>query len=196
MSPVTTLAGSFIQAKYLGLIPASLIAQPATALLAGVLIRVDYLDFFPSLVYIAGSALFGDIVWYTIGYHFGHRFAHRFGKFFGINTEHIAQVRDIFHRHDSRILLLSKVTNGFGLSIVTLFTAGLSRIPFTRYITFNILGEIIWTGALIGVGYFFSHLYVVVNNTLGKVSIVGGFLILVILFIAIGRLVQVRLTRK
>jgi len=199
MHPVITTintASLFVQSKYLALFPASVIAQPATALLAGVLIRVGYLEFLPSFVYIVAGALFGDIAWYVIGYFFGNRFAHRYGRFFGITKEHVDSVSGIFHRYDSRILVVSKVTNGFGLSIVTLFTAGLSRIPLWRFVVFNVIGEALWTGMLIGIGVFFSHLYVIVNNALGRVSIIGMFVLLVIIFIAIGRYVQVRLMQK
>ena len=54
---------------------------------------------------------------------------------------------------------------------VILFTAGTVRISFKRYILLNVLGEIIWTGGLMVVGFFFSFAEMRVEGVLGKLSL-------------------------
>ena len=183
-----------MQYKYAGLVPLAFISQPPTAMLAGIFVRLGYLDFPLTLICVVAGALLGDAAWYFIGYHWGERFATRFGKYFSITSDHIATVKRLFGRYDSQILVLSKVTNGLGLAIATLFTAGLSRISFFRFMLFNFIGESIWSGALIGVGIFFSQLYDQVNGALAKASTVGLFLLLVVALLAFSRWVYRRVT--
>ena len=87
----------------------------------------------------------------------------------------------LFHKHKHTVLFLSKISNGLGLALVTLTTAGMIKIPFGRYILVNVLGQFIWTGFLIGAGFFFSNLYIVVDNILGKISITAAIVVIVFL---------------
>jgi len=190
--PMAFIGELLLQYSYAALIPASLFVQPATALLAGVFVRLGYLVFPVAYTFIVTGALIGDVIWYWVGYHYGERFVHRFGKHFGITDEQIEKTKKIFHKHQSRILFLSKVTNGLGFAIVTLFTAGLSRVPFTRYLLFNIAGEAVWTGSLMLVGLLFSHLYIQVGGVIEKISIIAIFVIGVLIFIGLVRLVRSR----
>ena len=190
--PMSFFGDLVLQYSYAALIPASFVLQPATALLAGVFVRLGYFVFPVAYAFIVAGALIGDVIWYWIGYHHGERFVHRFGKHFGITDEQIVQTKKIFHKHQGRILFISKITNGLGFAIVTLFTAGLSRVPFSRYIVFNILGEAAWTGSLMLIGLFFSHLYIEVGSVIEKISIVAMFVLGVLIFIGLVRLIRSR----
>ncbi len=196
MVPSSHLAALILQYRYAALVPLAFITQPAVALLTGVLIRYGYFDLLPAYLAVVSGAVLGDIMWYYIGYHFGDRFARRFGRYFGMTEAKIETVKHIFNRHDSRILILSKVTNGLGLAVVTLFTAGLSRISFSRYVLFNAIGEGIWTGSLIGIGILFSQLYDQVNGVLGKLSVLGLFVLATAAFIAFVRYLYARFVQE
>lgn len=157
---------------------------PILSMILGVLIRLGCVDFLPAYAALMAGDLIGDVVWYWIGYHFGHRFVGRYGKYFGVTEEGVAKLTRLFHRYKYRILFLSKISNGVGLSLVTLTTAAMVRIPFKIYMLVNLLGQLVWTGFLLGVGYFFSNLYVEINNVFGRVSIV---IVAVVILAALGR---------
>ena len=67
--------------------------------------------------------------------------------------------------------------------MVTLITAGMVKIPFWKYLGVNLLGQFIWTGILIGIGYFFSSVYVSIDqhSIIGKMSAIVGFIVIIVL---------------
>ncbi|MBN1664326.1 MAG: DedA family protein [Deltaproteobacteria bacterium] len=149
---------------------------PYLSLFMGAFIKFGYFPFWPVYICIMAGDLIGDVFWYQIGKYFGYKFVRRFGKYFDVDEESVAKVHRIFHDYKSPILFISKITCGFGLALATLMTAGMIRIPFGWYLSVNILGQFIWTGMLIGMGYFFSHMYMAINSVIGKVFIAATFL--------------------
>ncbi len=65
-----------------------------------------------------------------------------------------------FHHYHTKILVISKLTMGFGLAVPILMVAGMLHVPYTRFLTINILCGIIWILALMGIGYYFGNLLV------------------------------------
>ncbi|MDB5239348.1 MAG: hypothetical protein JWO00_683 [Candidatus Parcubacteria bacterium] len=155
---------------------------PIVSIAAGILYRWGYFPFLPLYIALMTGDLIGDIVWYTVGYKAGRKFAARFGKYFGITEIGIASFEKRFHTHKDAILVISKLTTGFGFATAVLFTAGLVRIPFRRYITINVLGQFVWTALLIFVGYSFAHLYVTFNNLFARSALIA-FTVIIIFFI-------------
>jgi len=151
---------------------------PMLSMIFGVILKLGYFSFIPIMLSLMIGDLIGDVVWYYIGYRFGHRFIGRFGKYFSITEENIGKVTRIFHKYKHRILLISKMSNGFGFALVTLMAAGMARIPFINYISINVIGQFVWTGFLLGVGYFFGNLYLQVDSILGKMAVVALFAII------------------
>ncbi|NDB60991.1 DedA family protein [bacterium] len=166
------------------------IEGPILAMLFGVLIKLGYFDFLPIYTTLVIGDLIGDSVWYSIGRRFGHRFVGRFGKYFNVDDYKIEKVDKVFHKYKHYILFISKISNGFGLSLVTLITAGMVRIPFWKYLSVNLAGQFIWSGMLIGVGYFFSNLYIQVDTWMSRVGVVVLFVVVVYLFLQYGKYVK------
>jgi len=166
---------------YFVIVLLALAEGPYLSLILGGLLSAGYFSFIPLYFSLMFGDLLGDIVWYYLGFQYGHRFVNRFGKYFDITEKHIEKVKEKFHQHKNPILFLSKITNGFGFAIVVLFTAGLTRIPFPRYMSLNVLGQTIWSGLLIGVGYFFGNLYVRISTITGKLLLISVAIIIIIL---------------
>jgi len=167
---------------YLLIIVLACAEGPILSMIFGVVIKLGYFSFLPVYAALMIGDLIGDVIWYYIGYHFGHRFIRRFGKYFDITEESVTKVERIFHRYKHHILLISKLTNGFGFALVTLITAGIVRIPFWKYLFVNFIGQFVWSGLLIGVGYFFGNLYLQVDSILGKISVAAGFVVVYVAF--------------
>lgn len=185
MSWIEVITSLLLAYRYLVIVPLSLVAQPLVGMLSGVLARLGYFD--PFVVYgvLVVTAVSGDIFWYWIGYRWGMPFMTRFGRFVSITPRHVAGVKNIFAKYHASILLISKLTNGVGFALVTLFTAGLTRVPLGRFILFNIIGESIWSAMIIAIGYFLGNIYITVNNALGKAFIVVAVIMLAALIFGV-----------
>jgi membrane protein DedA with SNARE-associated domain len=179
----SSLVQFIIVYKYILLVPAAFVEGHIITLIAGFLARLGYLNPFLAGVSVAFGNLLGDVALYWLGYHKGHAVARSWGKYFGITEASIEKTTKVFHSHTNRILLISKLTNGFGLAMAVLFTAGLTRIPFRVFMVWNVIGECLWTGILISLGFFLGQLYIVVDTVIWRIGVVGVSLTLIFLSI-------------
>ncbi len=163
------------------------IEGPILSIIFGILIKLGYFSFLPIYFALMLGDLVGDTVWYHIGKHLGYGFVIRYGKYFNITVDGIRKVTHVFHKYTKSILIISKLTTGFGFAIVTLFTAGLVRIPFRHYIFLNFIGQFAWTGLLMAFGYFFSNLYITFDHILARMTIIALFLMIVLAFIGFAK---------
>lgn len=165
---------------YVVIMVVGLVEGPFISMVSGAILAMGFLNFWLVYAVLMLGDLIGDTVWYLVGSHFGERFVARFGKYFGITEDHILNIKNIFHKHKKLLLFFSKITNGLGFSAGVLFTAGLSKIPFWRFIGINAVGQLIWSGSLIATGFFFGNLYLRINNVTGKVAVVMLFIVVVL----------------
>jgi membrane protein DedA with SNARE-associated domain len=124
---------------------------PIATLLGGAAAAAGLLQL--RLVFMVGviSNLTADILWYTLG-RTGN--VNRLWQWNPIRKyKHYVQgALAGFDRHASKILLAAKLS--FGLVIPTLVAAGLSRVSWRKWFPVVFIGETIWTGALLLLGYF------------------------------------------
>jgi len=184
---VDAVIALFLQYKYPALVVLSFFEGPYIMMLSGLLLKFGVVTLIPVFIALSVGDLSADTVWYYVGYHFGNRFVHHFGKFFDITHEGIENAKELFTRHRKKILLGSKVTAGFGLSLATLITAGIVRAPFGEYILLNFFGQFVWTAVMLSVGYFFGNLYLVIDNVLGKVFVVAVAILVLYLLLQLAR---------
>jgi len=177
----------FLQYKYFALVALSLLEGPYVMMLSGVLLRVGVISLLPAFIALSIGDLIADTLWYYVGYVFGDRFVLRFGKFFDITKENIEYAKELFSRHRKKILFGSKATAGFGFSLATLVAAGVVRAPFWEYLYLNVLGQLVWTTIMLSVGYFFGNLYIIVDNVLGKIFVIGAAVLVLYLLLRLGR---------
>ena len=140
---------------------------------SGILLKLNFFYFWPIYFALMLGDFTADICWYWVGYFGGRNFVDRFGKYFSLTPDVLEKIEGFFHKHQDKILFISKITMGFGFAVATLFVAGLVKIPFKRYAWFNFLGGFVWTGVLLLVGYFFGNLYAVLNKGFKVVFIIG-----------------------
>ena len=179
--------------KYIILFPIAFLEGHVITIIAGFLVHLGYLSFIPAGLVIASGNLLGDVLLYWLGYKKGERFALRYGKYIGINESNLASAKAIFVKHHEWILLISKVTNGLGLAVVILFTAGMSKVPFRKYMLLNAVGELMWTALLLTLGYFFGHLYQAIDGTLSRIGLALGIGIIIFLFLRVRNYLRTRI---
>jgi membrane-associated protein len=186
-SSTAVVVALFLQYKYPALVVLAFFEGPYVMMMSGLLVKLGVLALIPAFIALSAGDLLGDIAWYYVGYFFGNGFVRRFGKIFDISAESIENAKEIFLKHRKKILLGSKVTAGFGLSLSTLVTAGMVEAPFGEFVFLNFFGQLAWTSIMLAVGYFFGNLYVVINNVGGRIFIIIAALVVIYLLLRLTR---------
>lgn len=124
---------------------------PIATLLGGAAASAGLLK--PGLVFLVGvfGNLTADVLWYSLG---------RSGNFERVfewrplqkHRHHYDALRVGMQNHGSKILLLAKLS--FGLVIPALVAAGITRLSWRKWFPVVFIGETIWTGSLVLLGYF------------------------------------------
>lgn len=180
--------------KYAILLPLTIIEGPLVMMVAGFAIRLGGLEFWPTYVLVMIGDLLADIMWYCVGYFWGMPFVRKWGKYLSISEHKVETVERFFHRHSIKILVISKLTMGFGFALVTLIAAGMVKIPFLKYLTLNLVGGFIWTAILMAIGYFFGNAYLSIDHVLGRISVIALFIIIFFCLIGFGKYLGRRVT--
>ncbi|UCG23662.1 MAG: VTT domain-containing protein [Chloroflexota bacterium] len=107
----------------------------------------------PGLVFVVGVAgnLTADIVWYSLGRKGNVDRLFERGKL-GVHRGRIQKLRLGMQLHATKALLMAKLS--FGLAVPTLVAAGLSGVSWRKWFPAVFIGETIFTGTLVLIGYF------------------------------------------
>jgi len=152
--------------KYILLFLGTLFEGPLMMLSSGLLYHQGQVSFWPIYLVLVFGDLTADVIWYAVGYWGARPFFDRYGKYLDLTPEVIQKVERRFNHFSDRILIISKLTMGFGLSLATLTISGMLRVPFWRYAVINLACGFVWTGFLFSIGYFFGNIYELVPNYL------------------------------
>ncbi len=107
------------------------------------------------------AAFFGDMLNYYIGHSVGKRLYNRAkGRFF--SRENIDKAQIFYDKHGGKAIILSRFVPI--IRQFTPFVAGIGRMHYRRFMTFNIVGVISWVTIASVLGYFFGNIPVVKKN--------------------------------
>lgn len=98
------------------------------------------------------AAVLGDNVGYAIGRYGGHRLVDRYGKYVLLPPERVAKAEKFFTRHGGKIVTIARFVDG--LRQANGIIAGMTLMPWLRFLAFNTLGAVLWVGTWATVGYF------------------------------------------
>jgi membrane protein DedA with SNARE-associated domain len=106
------------------------------------------------LVFVSAAAgnLAADALWYWLGYVSDLNRLARHGRWLGIRRRHVERLQQEMHVHARKILVVAKLTAGF--VIPSLVAAGLARVSWRRWFPIVVAAEMVWTGALVLLGFF------------------------------------------
>lgn len=180
-----TLAVTIGTYRYAVVFFSVLLQGPVVMMGTGLLLRLGEFNFWPLYFTLVVADFVGDIIWYFVGKYAAEPFLRRFGYLFGVNRKAFLKNEELFRRHDTKIIFISKITMGFGFAIATLIAAGATRVPLKKYLTLNLFGGFIWTGLLMSVGYFLGKAYVFVDKGFRVLFMVVAVLALIAVFYGI-----------
>jgi membrane-associated protein len=106
------------------------------------------------------AAVLGDTVNYSIGHLIGPRAFHGQNRLF--KREHLDRTHQFYERHGGKTIVLARF-----IPIIRTFApfvAGIGRMSYGRFVTYNVLGGLLWTGLFVFGGYHFGNQPLVKRN--------------------------------
>ena len=161
-----------------GLIVLAIIVFAESGLLVGFFLPGDSLLFFagflasdagghhlPALPWVAltcaVAAIVGDQVGYMIGNKFGPAlFRRQKSRFF--NPEYVDKAEAFFAKHGSKTIVLARFVPIVRTFVPTV--AGASRMNYRTFVTYNVIGGLLWGAGITTLGYFLGEIDAVKNN--------------------------------
>lgn len=147
-------------------------------------------------VILAGSlgSMLAAALLYWIGYQFSHaaifRFVDRYGKYLFIKSDDVKKSLAWFEQYGHRIVFFGRMVPAVR-SLISV-PAGMSRMPFWKFMLFSSLGTIIWTTFLACVGFYFGENQALMQQIFNQV----GYVILGIVLLIIAVIFYRRWQRK
>ncbi|RZG77300.1 DedA family protein [Acinetobacter sp. WCHAc060025] len=112
-------------------------------------------------VIVAGSlgSLIAAATLYWIGRKISHdalfRWVNQYGKYLFIKTDDVKKALDWFEKYGHRVVFFGRMIPAVR-SLISI-PAGMSHMPFWKFMTYSTLGTVIWTTFLATVGYYFGN---------------------------------------
>jgi membrane-associated protein len=127
---------------------------------AGTFAALGALDVWLVIVLLIAAAIIGDTVNYWVGAFIGPRAFRGDVKF--LRKEYLDRTHAFYEKHGGKTIILAR----FVPIIRTFapFVAGVGAMSYPRFITYNVVGAVLWVGLFVLGGYFFGNIPTVRNN--------------------------------
>ena len=127
---------------------------------AGTFAALGALDVRLLIPLLIAAAIIGDTINYWIGAYIGPRAFE--GNLRFLRKEHLDRTRAFYERHGGKTIILARF-----VPIVRTFApfvAGVGTMSYGRFITYNVVGAVLWVGLLVLAGFFFGNIPMVREN--------------------------------
>jgi membrane-associated protein len=121
---------------------------------AGLIAARGYLDIFQLVPVLTLAAICGNTLGYIIGRASGPRIFNRENSIF-FNKKHAIRAHEFEEKYGRATIVIAQF-----MPIIRTFSpviAGVGRMKFREFITFNVVGAVFWVWSMLGVGYFLGN---------------------------------------
>lgn len=140
----------------------------ALVLAAGFFAAQGALDLDALIVAVAIGAVLGDSLGYELGRRWGRDALVRYGSRVGVTNARLERVDAFFTRRGGSSVFLGRFV-GFARALVP-FLAGSSRMPYARFLAYNVAGAVLWSIAIVLLGYFVGASWHAVEAWIGRIT--------------------------
>ena len=151
---------------------------------AGILAQRGRLDLGDAILFGILGAVVGDQIGYWVGREGGRPFILRYGRYVWITPERLGRAEAFFARHGGKAVFLARFFSG--LRVFGALVAGMSRMRWVTFFSYNALGGATWATAAVLAGYFLGRSIGFLERWMGRASILlAGLLVsAIILYLA------------
>ncbi len=165
------------------LFPVAVLEGPIVTVIAAWLARAGYFDVFAVYGVCVLADLVGDVMLYALGRR-GPHLPERWRRRLGLGGDRLQKLEAHFRDRGPGTLLFGKVTHSAGFAV--LLAAGASRMPFGRFLLYNVLATLPKVLLFVLIGYSFGAAYAAIDTYIFRASLVlmallvvaGGFWLL------------------
>ena len=144
-----------------GLVIAPLLPGDSLLFAAGTFAARGDLNVWVLFFSLSAAAVIGDALNYAIGRYLGPKLFRKEGSRF-LKKENLDRTHDFFERYGPATIIIARF-----LPIVRTFApfvAGMGRMGYPRFLTYNVIGGIGWVALFTFAGYFFANIPFVENH--------------------------------
>jgi membrane protein DedA with SNARE-associated domain len=119
----------------------------------------------------------GMLTAYVCGKYVGTPFLEKFGKYVGMTSERLEKVSDYYSKNVRKTIVF-----GFylpGLRQISPYFAGITNIPFRKFLLLSLLGTLLWTVPFIVVGFYTGRVFHINPAYVPWLGVVSLFLFII-----------------
>jgi membrane protein DedA with SNARE-associated domain len=135
----------------------------------------------------AGGAILGDNLGYWVGRRAGWGLLLRVGRLLGRTPEQMEALQERFLRHAGKSVLLGRFVAV--LRVLAGPIAGAVRMPYRRFLLFNMLGAVLWASTMVGLAWLGGRWIPFDQMVKGVVEFGLGALVLLVIVLVVPKLV-------
>jgi membrane-associated protein len=143
-----------------GLVVTPFLPGDSLIFIAGVFASVGSLNIFLLFIVFALGAILGDTVNYWVGKNLGRRIFHEKSRF--LKKEYLDEAEKFYDKYGVETIIIARFVPI--VRTIAPFVAGMGKMSYRRFITYNIVGGIAWVTTFLLAGYFFGVIPFVKNN--------------------------------
>lgn len=151
----------------------------AAAVIGGVIASQGEVNIVVMVALVVAAAIVGDSVGYEIGRHFGPRILDI--RILAKHQDQIRKAQDFLRRRGGPAVFFGRFIAFFRAMMPAL--AGISRMPYAKFIAFNAVGGIVWGSAFVLLGYYGSGSYQRLESVIGEGSAIVVAAVAVLLLV-------------
>lgn len=144
-----------------GLVVTPFLPGDSLVFATGALAACGSFNLFMILAVLCLAAIVGDTINYRIGYILRNR-VERHEKIRFIKQEHLERTHVFFEKYGVKTIIIARF-----IPIIRTFApfvAGVGTMPYSTFISYNIIGGVMWVMLFLFGGYFFGNLPIVKDN--------------------------------
>lgn len=130
----------------------------AVGLLAASTGKLEIAFVIPLLI---AAALLGDNVNYFVGRRFSS-FVKSREKILFLKREYITQTEEFYDKHGGKAVILARFMPI--IRTIAPFVAGAGSMQYSKYITFCVIGAVLWVSSITLLGYFLGNVEIIKDN--------------------------------
>lgn len=144
-----------------GIIVVSFLPGDSLLFVIGALSAEGHLNLIFSIIILSLAAILGDTINYYIGKYIGPKiFSKEDSKLF--NKRHLVEAHNFYEKYGGKTIILARFIPV--LRAFAPFVAGIGTMSYKKFLSYNIIGGILWVLIVTTIGYFFGNIPIVKDN--------------------------------